>query len=57
MTKGDEGVSVVSTLDVKGICAKVGMSEVQFAEAFCLKRRTLQQWEQGTASPDLFAER
>jgi len=40
-------------IDVKGIRAKVGMSQAQFAEAFCLNRRTLQQWEQGKASPDL----
>jgi putative transcriptional regulator len=40
-------------IDVKGIRAKVGMSQTQFAEAFCLNRRTLQQWEQGKASPDL----
>ncbi len=40
-------------IDVKRIRAKVGMSQAQFAEAFCLNRRTLQQWEQGKASPDL----
>jgi putative transcriptional regulator len=40
-------------IDVKGIRAKVGMSQAQFADAFCLNRRTLQQWEQGKASPDL----
>jgi putative transcriptional regulator len=38
---------------VKGIRAKVGMSQAEFADAFCLNRRTLQQWEQGKASPDL----
>jgi putative transcriptional regulator len=40
-------------IDVKGIRAKVGMSQAEFAEAFCLNHRTLQQWEQGKASPDL----
>ena len=40
-------------VDIKGIRAKVGMSQAQFAEAFCLNCRTLQQWEQGKASPDL----
>ncbi len=40
-------------IDVKGIRAKIGMSQAEFAEAFCLNRRTLQQWEQGKASPDL----
>jgi putative transcriptional regulator len=40
-------------IDVKGIRAKVGMSQTEFAKAFCLNHRTLQQWEQGKASPDL----
>ena len=40
-------------VDVKGIRAKVGMSQAEFAEAFGLNHRTLQQWEQGKASPDL----
>ncbi len=39
-------------IDVKAIRAKAGMSQAQFADAFCLNRRTLQQWEQGNASPD-----
>ena len=38
---------------MKGIRAKIGMSQAEFAEAFCLNHRTLQQWEQGKASPDL----
>ncbi len=40
-------------IDVKGIRDKVGMSQAEFAKAFCLNHRTLQQWEQGKASPDL----
>lgn len=54
-----EGRKVMKTytlpepIDVKGIRTKVGMSQAEFAEAFCLNRRTLQQWEQGKASPDL----
>ena len=40
-------------VDVKGISAKEKMSQTQFAEAFCLHLCTLQQWEQGKASPDL----
>jgi putative transcriptional regulator len=40
-------------IDVKSIRVKVGMSQAEFANAFCLNRRTLQQWEQGKASPDL----
>jgi putative transcriptional regulator len=39
-------------VDVKSIRAKVGMSQAEFSQAFCLNRRTLQQWEQGKAVPD-----
>jgi len=39
-------------VDVKAIREKVGMSQVEFASAFALSRRTLQEWEQGKASPD-----
>ncbi len=40
-------------VDVKSIRSKVGMSQAEFAKAFCLSHRTLQQWEQGKALPDL----
>jgi putative transcriptional regulator len=39
-------------LDIKAIRKKVGMSQSEFATAFALNRRTLQEWEQGNASPD-----
>jgi len=42
-----------AAVDVKGIREKVGMSQALFAAVFCLNHRTLQQWEQGKASPDL----
>ena len=39
-------------LDIKAIRKKVGMSQSEFAAAFALNRRTLQEWEQGKTSPD-----
>jgi putative transcriptional regulator len=39
-------------VDVKAIRRKAGMSQSQFASAFALSKRTLQEWEQGKASPD-----
>ena len=40
-------------VDVKTIRQKAGMSQAEFAAAFCLNRRTLQDWERGRAAPDL----
>src|ERR1017187_1802853 len=39
-------------IDIKAIRKKVGMSQSEFAAAFALNRRTLQEWEQGKTSPD-----
>jgi len=39
-------------IDIKAIRKKVGMSQSEFAVAFALNRRTLQEWEQGKTSPD-----
>lgn len=39
-------------VDVKAIRRKAGMSQSQFASAFALSKRTLQEWEQGKATPD-----
>lgn len=39
-------------IDVKAIRKKVGMSQSEFAAAFALNRRTLQEWEQGKTAPD-----
>jgi DNA-binding transcriptional regulator YiaG len=36
-------------VDVKPIRAKIGMSQAEFARAFCINPRTLQEWEQGRA--------
>ena len=39
-------------VDVKRIRAKAGMSQAEFASAFCINPRTLQEWEQGRRKPD-----
>jgi putative transcriptional regulator len=39
-------------VDVKLIRTKAGMSQAEFARAFCLNPRTLQDWEQGRRKPD-----
>ena len=47
-----EGYYLPGPVDVKAIRTKAGMSQAEFASAFALSRRTLQEWEQGKASPD-----
>lgn len=47
--------TLASPVDVKSIRQKVGMSQTEFATAFCLNRRTLQEWEQGKSAPDIAA--
>jgi len=39
-------------VNVKRIRSKVGMSQAEFARAFCINPRTLQEWEQGRRKPD-----
>jgi putative transcriptional regulator len=39
-------------VDVKRIRTKSGMSQAEFARAFCINPRTLQEWEQGRRKPD-----
>lgn len=39
-------------VDVKSIRSKTGMSQGEFARAFCINPRTLQEWEQGRRKPD-----
>lgn len=39
-------------VDVKQIRSKTGMSQGEFARAFCINPRTLQEWEQGRRKPD-----
>lgn len=39
-------------VDVKRIRAQMRMSQAEFARAFCINPRTLQEWEQGRRKPD-----
>src|SRR4051812_28768136 len=39
-------------LDVRSIRAKTGMSQREFARAFCLNARSLQEWERGRRRPE-----
>src|SRR5579864_6434478 len=39
-------------VDVKRIRNRAGMSQAEFARAFCINPRTLQEWEQGRRKPD-----
>lgn len=39
-------------VDVKGIRTRAQMSQTEFARAFCINPRTLQEWEQGRRKPD-----
>jgi len=39
-------------VDVKRLRTKTGMSQGEFAWAFCINPRTLQEWEQGRRKPD-----
>jgi putative transcriptional regulator len=39
-------------VDVKRIRTKARMSQAEFARAFCINPRTLQEWEQGRRKPD-----
>jgi DNA-binding transcriptional regulator YiaG len=39
-------------LDVQGLRNQAGMSQGEFARAFCINPRTLQEWDQGWPKPD-----
>ena len=39
-------------VDVKRIRTNARMSQAEFARAFCINPRTLQEWEQGRRKPD-----
>jgi putative transcriptional regulator len=39
-------------IDVKAIRKQVKMSQAEFARAYCLSKRALQEWEQGSRQPD-----
>jgi putative transcriptional regulator len=55
--KGDAKLStrrivLPDEIDVKRIRIKARMSQAEFARAFCINPRTLQEWEQGRRKPD-----
>jgi putative transcriptional regulator len=39
-------------VDVRRIRSQARMSQAEFARAFCINPRTLQEWEQGRRQPD-----
>ena len=47
-----ESDALAGPIDVKEIREKSGMSQSEFARAFALNPRTLQQWEQNKGQPD-----
>ena len=53
-SKGKTGKAIVhefTPLDVKGIRAKIGMSQNEFASAFGISVSTLRHWERGDRTP------
>lgn len=40
------------SVDVRRVRLETGMSQAQFAQAFFINPRTLQEWEQGRRKPD-----
>ena len=53
-SKGKKGKAIVhefTPMDVKGIRAKVGMSQNEFASAFGISVSTLRHWERGDRTP------
>lgn len=45
-------VVLPDAVDVRRIRLQTGMSQADFARAFCINPRTLQEWEQGRRKPD-----
>jgi putative transcriptional regulator len=39
-------------IDIKAIRRQVKMSQAEFARAYCISKRALQEWEQGGRQPD-----
>jgi putative transcriptional regulator len=42
-------------VDVRALRQKIGLSQTEFAARYALNARTVQEWEQGRAEPDLAA--
>jgi putative transcriptional regulator len=40
-------------IDVRAVRERIGLSQAQFAVLYALNPRTVQEWEQGRAEPDL----
>ena len=54
-SKGKKGKAVVhkfTSVDVKDVRAKVGMSQNEFASAFGISVSTLRHWERGDRAPN-----
>jgi putative transcriptional regulator len=45
-------IPLPDTVDVRRLRLETGMSQADFARAFCINPRTLQEWEQGRRKPD-----
>jgi putative transcriptional regulator len=45
-------IALPGEVDVQRIRTKARMSQAEFARAFCINPRTLQEWEQGRRKPD-----
>ena len=45
-------IVLLDEIDVTRIRNQAGMSQGEFARAFCINPRTLQEWEQGRRQPD-----
>jgi putative transcriptional regulator len=49
---GTRRIVLPDDVDVKRIRINARMSQAEFARAFCINPRTLQEWEQGRRKPD-----
>ena len=45
-------IALPDEVSVKRLRTEAGMSQAEFARAFCINPRTLQEWEQGRRKPD-----
>ena len=45
-------IVIPDDVDVRRVRNQTGMSQGEFARAFCINPRTLQEWEQGRRKPD-----
>jgi putative transcriptional regulator len=46
-------VTIPEPVDVKSIRSKLGLTQAEFAKQFGFSPRTIQEWEQGRAQPDV----